>query len=450
MTFYRFRSFVARDRFLIGAALLRISIGLIVLYQYLIHYGQRHFLFSSSGISVFSDDFKKNVLSLYNLSDSLLYFDIIYHLSIVTSVIYLLGYKGRIFTLINFIFYYSLSVRYGHISDGGDNLLIICMFLLIFSNSTAYFSLDSARFNLNKTTKENTFIYQLSSIFHNFSVLFCIIQLCILYFFSGAYQLMGELWQNGTAIYYISQVKEFSRPILRHMVNEHLWLTIFATYFSMIIKLAFPFSIFNKTLKPFIVAAMVAFHVGIAIGMGLLTFSLIMIMTEFLVFTDNEYRKTHQKFIQLIRRLHMRLRRTGRSLGRRWLAPFRLIVFYDNWCPMCRSIMRITRRIDYFGLLIYIGFRDSEVIKRYNLNPQEVEKKMHSIKATGSSTMKSGIHSVVQICSRLVPLWIIVPFLYISSKVGIGSLVYNYIASNRKLLPVNHCDEYCQIKYNPE
>jgi hypothetical protein len=111
------------DRFLIGTSLLRISIGLILLYQYFIHYGQRHFLFSSRGMSVLSDELKLSLFSLYNLSDSLIYFDIIYHLGIVVSFVYLLGFKGRIFALLNFIFFYSLHIRYGQIGDGGDNLL---------------------------------------------------------------------------------------------------------------------------------------------------------------------------------------------------------------------------------------------------------------------------------------------------------------------------------------
>ncbi|UFJ62332.1 DCC1-like thiol-disulfide oxidoreductase family protein [Brevibacillus sedimenti] len=442
--FSRFRNFITQDRFLIGVSLLRICIGLIILYQYLIHYGQRYFLFSAEGVMPFYEG--QHDWSLYHLSPSLTYFDIIYHLGIVVSFIYLLGFKGRIFTVLNFVFYYSLYQRYGHISDGGDNILIICMFYLMFANNTAYFSLDHARFKRYREANKGTLCYQFSAMLHNFAVLFCIVQLCILYFFSGMYQLMGELWHNGTAIYYISQVKEFSRPLLRYLVEEHLWLTIIITYFTMWIKIAFPFTILNKKLKPFIVAAMVTFHLGICIGMGLLTFSVIMIILEFLVFTDKEYRNGWIRMNRFARKLQYFLMRTGRVWGKRRLAPYQIIVFYDGWCPMCRRIMRSFRRLDYFGLLKFASFRNPQIIVRYGLVPQEVEKRMHSMKVASVDKKKVGIHSIVQICTRLVPLWPLVPFLYLSEKIGIGSVVYDYIASKRNLIPVNHCgNDFCDL-----
>lgn len=61
----------------------------------------------------------------------------------------------------------------------------------MFANCTAYFSLDHNRFMKYRELKKDTFVYQLSSMLHNFAVMFCIIQLCILYFFSGMYQPEG-------------------------------------------------------------------------------------------------------------------------------------------------------------------------------------------------------------------------------------------------------------------
>lgn len=46
---------------------------------------------------------------------------------------------------------------------------------------------------------------------------------------------MGEMWQNGTALYYISQVRDFSRPILDYRVNRYIGLTILLTYLSIIV-----------------------------------------------------------------------------------------------------------------------------------------------------------------------------------------------------------------------
>jgi hypothetical protein len=149
------------------------------------------------------------------------------------------------------------------------------------------------------------------------------------------YQLMGEMWQNGTALYYISQVREFSRPILDYMVNHYVGLTILFTYLSIIVKIAFPFAVINKSLKPFVVIAMILFHAGIGIGMGLLTFSLIMIVMELLLFTDREYKKLYH-FIKIsFRKISITIRRKTRKLGYVSFQHKQILVFYDGWCPVC-------------------------------------------------------------------------------------------------------------------
>ncbi|GAE95425.1 thioredoxin [Gracilibacillus boraciitolerans JCM 21714] len=178
-----FHNFAKSQNFLIGASLVRISIALLLLYHYLIHYFQRYFLWSDSGVNVYEP--KEAAFSLYNFNNSLAYFDLIYHLGIIVTIIYLLGYKGRIISIINYIFYFSLYNRTVHISDGGDNLLIICMLFLLFANTTAYFSLDAKKHQERLKANKTSFFKDISMIFHNFAVLACIIQLCVVYFFSG-------------------------------------------------------------------------------------------------------------------------------------------------------------------------------------------------------------------------------------------------------------------------
>ncbi|OMC66269.1 hypothetical protein BK126_19795 [Paenibacillus sp. FSL H7-0326] len=279
---------------------------------------------------------------------------------------------------------------------------------------------------------------------HNFVVLACIVQLCIVYFFSGCYQLMGELWQSGTAIYYISQVDEFSRPILQHLTENYLIVTIIFSYLSIITKLAFPFTILNKKVKPFMVASMVFFHGGIGIGMGLLTFSIVMICMECLVFTDSEYQKMYQNTLRWIRYRQLVMKRATRKFGFKYLRAQQIIVFYDGWCPMCRGIVKRIDAMDYFRLIRCVSFRMPNIIDTYQLDPQEVELRMHSIGVNGGMPRK-GISSVVHISQKLIPLWVVLPFIAVSKWLGIGGYVYDYIAKNRKLIPVNHCNDSCEI-----
>ncbi|KEO77774.1 vitamin K-dependent gamma-carboxylase [Paenibacillus polymyxa] len=441
-----YRNFFMNERFLIGTSILRICIGLILLFNYFIHYKQRYFFWHESGINIYSAGYKSLTWSLYNLNSSALFFDFIYHLGIIVTIFYLIGYKGRLFSILAYLFFYSLYVRSFHISDGGDNLLIVNMFFLSFANNTAYLSLDSKMNNSSGKDLKDSLLYKLSVIIHNFAVLFCIIQLCIVYFFSGMYQLMGEMWQNGTALYYISQVREFSRPILDYMVNHYVGLTIVFTYLSIIVKIAFPFAVINKSLKPFVVIAMILFHAGIGIGMGLLTFSLIMIVMELLLFTDREYKKLYH-FIKIsFRKISIIIRRKTRKIGYVSFQHKQILVFYDGWCPVCTNIKDNLYKLDYFRLLRLVSFRNSSLVQAYKLDVNELERRMHSFSMNDSSKIQRGIDSIAQICTRIPYLWWAVPFIIIFKKMGIGGCLYDYIASKRKVIPVGNCDDLCELQ----
>lgn len=282
--FERFFLYSSQERFLKGASLARIGLGLIILYNYLIVYFQRGVIYGPYGII----GNQRNSYTLYNLLTSNWYFELIYHSGILFALLFVLGYKGRIVSIINYILTLSF-IRQGFlITDGGDNLMYLLLFYLLFANTTAYYSLDALK--KKKVNKEKN-IYKISSIFHNFSIVFCIIQICMLYFISGLYQVQGEKWANGTAVYYIMQTDVFSNPNLTSIIMNNDYLIVLTTYASIIVKLAFPFLILNKKTKYLAVISIIGFHIGIGIFMGLITFSLTMIIAELLLFTDKEYTK---------------------------------------------------------------------------------------------------------------------------------------------------------------
>lgn len=71
-------------------------------------------------------------------------------------------------------------------------------------------------------------------------------QVSIVYVTSAIYQIMGETWNNGTALYYISQVKTVAMPFLESLVSQHIYLSVVICYSSVLLKIAFPFLIINK------------------------------------------------------------------------------------------------------------------------------------------------------------------------------------------------------------
>ncbi|SDN27531.1 Predicted thiol-disulfide oxidoreductase YuxK, DCC family [Fictibacillus solisalsi] len=123
----------------------------------------------------------------------------------------------------------------------------------------------------------------------------------------------------------------------------------------------------------------------------------------------------------------------------------KLIVFYDNWCPMCTNIKRRINRLDWCNLIQMEGIRENGIENKITVPLEELEKKMYAvIKSTGKQV--SGIDALTAIAIRipvLFPLW---PFLKLSSSLGLGQKIYQYIADNRSIVPINKCDSSCQIK----
>lgn len=123
---------------------------------------------------------------------------------------------------------------------------------------------------------------------------------------------------------------------------------------------------------------------------------------------------------------------------------FEMIVFYDNWCPMCKNIKKNIDRIDWLNLITMIGFRGRE--KELGIPPKNLDREMHAI-ILRSNKIVSGFDAFVSISLRIPLLFFFWPLLMFFNIIGIGSKVYKVIAKRRNIVPTGHCNENkCSIK----
>lgn len=434
-----------KKHMLVGASLIRIAFGLIILYNYTIHYSQRYFLWGPNGLvgtDSVTESFLYN-LSLYSLSTSNLYFNIIFHLGILIAIVFLMGYKGRLISVLNFIFVWSLMSHNNLILDGGDNILRIMLFYLIFADTTQYFSVDAQiraykkKVNTNLSSK-----LSLRFLLHNLAILAFLVQVCILYFTSGLHKAMGELWQNGTAIYYILQVNEFSHPFFKDIIFASDFFLVVGAYLAIIVQLAFPFLLFNKKTKYIGMLGVIGMHTGIFLVMGLFSFSFIMIANQLLFLTDKEYRwigvfskKRYERIRYLFKPKSQKTINESESL---------VLILYDGWCPFCTKSIKRFQSLDWLKRLEFVSFRESGVAKKYGISMEDLENRMHSIlKRNGK--VEAGIYSINRVCKSIPLLWLFVPFINISIFLGIGQKVYDMIAKRRTIFPTGSCDVDCLL-----
>lgn len=172
-----------------------------------------------------------------------------------------------------------------NVMDGGDNVLRLILTYMIFlrssGNMNAFNHVDR---NLN--------------IIHNIGVILIYMQLLVLYTTSSTLKLQGEEWINGTAVYYVLQMQWFRPKYLAFIQDwvKNPFIVTSLTYMGLLYQLWYPVALFSRFHILWTVFG-VLFHFGIAIFLGLVTFSSIMIGLILFAINDEKYERMYKNFL---------------------------------------------------------------------------------------------------------------------------------------------------------
>lgn len=271
----------------VGLRVLQICLGMTLLYRSVTEFHFASYFWGPNGLGTGS-----NVPVYGNLGrliDQVYATDFRVHANLVVlgtaAVCLIFGRFTRAASIIAFISFFLLEARLPSLMDGGDNITRIVLLYMAFA------------LGARASPKKKSLLVWL----HNIAVLAIGLQLVILYLTSGFMKATGEKWSHGTAMYLISQVEWFSLPAMRAYFKNPIF-TCLATYVPMFFQIWFPIAIFSR-FKLWWIAIGVGFHIGIAIFMGLICFSLAMIGLELFVVSDSEYSRMAGRFGQVVSRL---------------------------------------------------------------------------------------------------------------------------------------------------
>lgn len=425
---------LGRYGFLVGASILRIVFGISILWFYVSEINQRYELWGPSGL--ITPTISRNLSmypgnwDLYSWSTGVTYFNIIYFSGLFVTVLYVLGFYPRVLGVLCYIFTSSLYWRNGYVLNGGNNILILELFFMMFMQTGVYFSWHSTKIRRKLATGSvrNRFL----ALVHNFAWLCVVIQICTMYFTSFLFKVQGKEWMHGTALYYIFRVHEFQLPGVSQIIYQNPVLVTLLTYGTLLFQGSFPFLVWNRHTKPIMIAVAIAFHSGIAWFMGLFWFSFIMIGIDAILISDDTY--------HFIWKLAGKYGAGIRGTLRTRLSRYAIVVYYDGQCPFCRRSVSMWQRLDMFKLLQFESFWDI---------PEEelpapihfLEAKIHSHSVRSKNTYRAGMRSVIQICSRIPVLIPCSTILYVLVRLGFGERLYEYVATRRYLIPVGKCEQ---------
>ena len=286
---------------LYSLSVVRIGYGLVLIGILLINYRERRLLWGPESpwtYEIFRDTPRDlGGLSLYQISSSGLWFELVYHLTILLCVLFVLGWRTRWITPALVAAIWSWQERTPIVADGGDNLLRLILIYLCFAQLSAHWSLDARRAARRQAAghearNREQLGWRVATVVHNGAVLAALFQVCLLYMASGLFKVQGQSWQDGTALYYMLQIETLqSWPDLSRLVYTNSVVLVTFAYLAVFLQVALPFLMLNSVTRRLGLIAVAGMHVGIGVLLALPFFSLIMIVTDMLFIRDTTYRR---------------------------------------------------------------------------------------------------------------------------------------------------------------
>lgn len=419
------------EHWLIGASLMRVSLGAWAVFFYLLHWKVRGLFWGPDGILPF-EKFQETgpLLNVFAVSRSPAYFEVMYVVAIIVALLVTIGFRPRLMVPLHWLMIWSFQDRNPLLGDGGDNLMRIVLLFLAMVNTGGHFSITGGQRTAGRRGSERVWplwestralIRPSVAVVHNFGVLLILVQLGMLYMSTGLYKAMGELWQNGTALYYIMRVDEFSWPGIAEIIYRNQYLVVLGTYGTVLFEVTFFPSLFSRWTRYAMIVVGTFFHAGIAMLMGLVTFGWSMLSVYPLLATDEEYRR-------LVAWFHRR---------------FDLVVFYDGWCSMCTGSARRWGRLDLLSLVHFVSFREPVVMELYGLDPARAARRIQSV--AGSGRIQEGMDTLLAVAARSILLWPLLPVLVLVRVVA-RHRFYDAIAARRLIVVPGACDTHCSLE----
>jgi hypothetical protein len=220
--------------------------------------------------------------SVYLLTSNPVAVRIIYDFSLLAMICLALGLFSRTASILSWIGHLSFIQRGYLLWFGMDSVLAMLTFYLMFAPSGAVWSVDNlirrarhARQILGAKGAQLRSESPLSSWTANLVMRLIQVHMCVIYFCAGCAKLQGRTWWNGSAVWFTIMIPEFRLVDMSWLakIEQLPWLPEFVSSLgvaaTIFFEVGFPFLIYVRILRPFMLFMGVAMHAGIGLFMGL-------------------------------------------------------------------------------------------------------------------------------------------------------------------------------------
>lgn len=301
----------------------------------------------------------------------------------------------------------SYDYRNPAFTYGADSILCILLFLMCFAPIGSALSLDRVR-AVRIAKRDN--LEASPPLRQSPMAAACIrliqLQMAVLFFWSATKKLRFDEWWSGDAIWLVFTMNDYYDPTITGIIANHYWLSAASTYGTILIEIAYPFLIWQRATRPYLLSAAIFLHLMFAVFMRLIFFASVMI-TGHLIFVRPEWL---------------------RWLGAWWKQKIgTLEMIYDGHCGFCKRSMAWFLAFD--GLR-QISVRDFRTNPSPAVSDAELEKALYLVLPDGRTL--PGFEAYRYVVLRVPGLWWLVPLFYIPVVSRLfGRPIYNWVATHR-------------------
>lgn len=279
----------------------------------------------------------------------------LFALQALVAVVFLVGYRTRLATLVTWVLWLSLHARFPLALNGGDTLIRLSLFWLLFVPLGARFSVDALHRDRPPATVSSLGTAALLG------------QVVFMYGTNIALKHMGVIWRAGDGLTYTLQLGHFTTPFGEFLGTLPLVTTALGYVVYVLWTLSPGLLLLTGWKRAALAAAFAAMHVGMALSMYLGLFPFVVVTTLLLFLPTPVWdRLLPPERVEQGRRV---LQRVGFvSLARASYPTFR----QPEHLNRLRPYLRIAAAVLLVSTLLFVGLYNVQVLtNRAEVGPQD-------------------------------------------------------------------------------
>jgi len=344
---------------------------------------------------------------LFGLSPSTTWAAVIFAIYGASIGAFLLGWRTRFSTFLVFVCTVSIHRREPFIWTGGDYLAQLMTFWLLFLPAGAALSLDALQRRRGGLAQPVVRSW-------NLGVLQA--QLAIVYLSTFLLKMGTTAWKQGAALEQVWRLPFHARPWSPYLASIP-GLPEVGTWATLAFELTFPFLVWSRRVRPWLLGIGILFHAGIELTIRAGPFSYVMLAC-YVPFLSGEMLRSWGRWLG-----PLRTRLGNISWQREMLWQGKWVVYYNGDCGFCRRWVGRARRVAWRR----VEWRDfqlhgSEVL---HLNPR-FDRAAYLV--IGGRIALPGFRAFRTLLFAMPLLWPLLPLVYLPGSVRIGDALYRMIS----------------------